>query len=271
MILNASPACLANTLMLPDSIKQRVRDSFDRAANTYDRAAIVQRRVCTRLLALLPTEISPRKILDAGCGTGYGAQLLRERWPQTHITGVDFAPAMLDLARQTTDCCLAADIEKLPFDTGRFDLWWSNLSIQWCAADTVFAEARRVLRRGGGLAASTLGPDTFHELRTAFAQVDAHRHTLPFSTPEVIGSALEQAGFGRIRLFRERHTVYYPELKSLLRAIKDIGAQNVGEGGRNGMLGRDAWRQLERAYERFRQPQGLPASYDVLFVLSELP
>ena len=255
--------------MLPDPIKQRVRESFDRAASTYDNAAVLQRRVCARLLDILPPETSPRRILDAGCGTGYGARLLRERWPQTHITGVDFAPAMLTLAQDASDACFAADIEKLPFPAKAFDLWWSSLSLQWCAADVVFAEAARVLPQGGVLAASTLGPETFHELRTAFAQVDQHRHTLPFSTPEAIGASLERAGFVPVRLLRERHTMYYPELKSLLRAIKAIGAQNVGEGGRSGMLGRQGWQQLEAAYESFRQAQGLPASYDVIFVLGE--
>ena len=58
--------------------------------------------------------------------------------------------------------------------------------------------------------------------------------------------------------------IYYPELKSLLRSIKAIGAQNVGEGGRNGMMGRRAWQKVEAAYEQFRTPAGLPASYDVL-------
>ena len=255
--------------MLSDSLKQRVRESFDRAAITYDSAAVVQRRVCERLQELLPPETCPRKILDAGCGTGYGARLLRVRWPQTQITGVDFSPAMLALAQQSSDFCLAADIEKLPFDGESFDLWWSSLSIQWCALDLVLAEAQRVLQAGGKLAASTLGPETFHELRTAFARVDRYRHTLPFSTPEDLSASLERAGFCGIQHLRERHTVYYPDLKSLLRAIKAIGAQNIGEGGRNGMLGRAAWQQLEAAYESFRQPQGLPASYDVLFFLAQ--
>ena len=85
------------------SIKQRVRDSFERAASTYDAAAVVQRQVCDRLLEAFDLSIcsagSPTRILDAGCGTGYGARLLRARWPAVHITGVDFAPAMLSLAQ----------------------------------------------------------------------------------------------------------------------------------------------------------------------------
>ena len=245
--------------------KRRVRQSFDRAATTYDGAALVQRRVCERLLeALSEPACAPRALLDAGCGTGFGARLLRARWPAARLTGVDFAPAMLALARRESDDCCAADIEKLPFADASFDLWWSSLSIQWCTADDVFREAARVLKSGGRLAVSTLGPGTFSELRQAFAGIDPHRHTLHFSEAETIADALARAGFVNIDFLRETHTLHYPDLKSLLRAVKAIGAQNVGSGGRSGMMGRSAWQRLEAAYEHYRTPAGLPASYDVI-------
>lgn len=250
--------------MLSPPIKQRVRESFDRAATTYDGAAVLQRRVCDRLLEALTPDAPPTRILDAGCGTGYGARQLRRRWSQAQLTGVDFAPAMLELAGHDTDRCYAADIEALPFAAQCFDLWWSSLSIQWCDPATVFAEAWRVLEPGGLLAVSTLGPETFHELRAAFAGIDTHRHTLEFDTPETIRTALEASGFGQINIRREHHAIHYPDLKTLLRAVKAIGAHNVGEGGRSGMMGRAAWQQVEAAYERFRTADGLPASYDVI-------
>ena len=256
--------------MLLPSIKQRVRESFDRAATTYDGAAVVQRRVCERLLDELdPVMTPPIILLDAGCGTGYGARLLRQRWPEAHITGVDFAPTMLSLAQHEADACFTADIERLPFANASFDLWWSSLSIQWCDNDTVFCEAARVLRPNGRLAVSTLGPNTFHELRDAFSGVDQHRHTLPFSDPDAVSASLARAGLRNISLRREKHAVHYPNLKTLLRSVKDIGAHNVGEGARSGMMGRHAWQQLEAAYEQHREAAGLPASYDVILAYAQ--
>lgn len=248
--------------------KQRIRESFHRAAVTYDGAAELQRRVCHRLLEHLQSAAKgsppPRHILDAGCGTGYGTRLLHEYWPMAHITGADFAPAMLTFARRETDANLAADIESLPFADNSFDLWWSSLVIQWCHAATVFREAARVLSPGGKIAFSTLNTHTFHELRSAFSAVDPHRHTLSFSEPDTLIRMLKDAGFGQITVLRKTHTVHYPDLKTLLRAVKAIGASTVGEGARSGMMGKTAWKRLEENYENHRSPAGLPASYDVL-------
>ncbi|MFZ2854174.1 MAG: malonyl-ACP O-methyltransferase BioC [Rhodocyclaceae bacterium] len=251
--------------------KQRIRASFDRAAASYDGAAVLQRQVCEQLLAgltELPADSAPA-ILDAGCGTGYGARLLRSRWPAARLTLADFAPAMLKLARGTADACLAADIEALPCRAQSFDLWWSSLSIQWCDAAAVFAEAARILRPHGRLAVSTLGPGTFNELRSAFDAVDRYRHTLPFSEAAAIEAALRAAGFHGIALRRATLRTHYPDLKTLLRAVKAIGANPLGAGARSGMMGRSAWQALEAAYEKQRTPDGLPASYDVIVAYAE--
>ncbi|SBT07251.1 Malonyl-(acyl-carrier protein) O-methyltransferase [Candidatus Accumulibacter aalborgensis] len=244
--------------------KQRVRESFERAAASYDDAAVLQRQVCDHLLAALDPLPEPASIIDAGCGTGYGARLLRSRWPEAYLTAVDFAPAMLAFARRDADVCLAADIEALPCSDESFAAWWSSLTVQWCDTDKVFAEARRVLRPGGRLALSTLGPETFHELRDAFTTIDCYRHTLTFSEPAAIRGALTRAGFTDIELHRRTIRQHYPDLKSLLRAIKDIGANSVGDGARSGLFGRRAWQQVQAAYEQHRTSDGLPARYDVI-------
>lgn len=255
---------------LPD--KARVRASFDRAAASYDAAAVLQRQVCALLLEnfSLSTPAAPR-ILDAGCGTGYGASLLRAQWPAAHITAADFAPAMLTLARHHADACCAADIENLPFADQSVDAWWSSLSIQWCDSGRAFAEAARVLTPGGRLAVSTLGPATFGELRQAFSGLDHYRHTLPFSDSTAIASALRTAGFGELALRRVSISLHYADLKTLLHAVKAIGASGVGDGARRGMMGRTTWQALEAAYERQRTAAGLPASYDIILCTARKP
>lgn len=244
--------------------KRRVRESFDRSAASYDAAAVLQRRVCERLLAGCTPRSAPASILDAGCGTGFGARLLHKRWPAAAIVGVDFAPRMLSIARHEAAVCVAADIEALPFADQRFALWWSSLTVQWCDLRLALAEARRVLQPGGEVALSTLGPETFRELREAFVGVDNHRHTLGFSEPEAVSRALAQAGFSAISVQREAIELHYVDLQALLRAVKEIGANSVGDEGRRGMLGRHAWQRVQAAYEQHRTAAGLPARYDVI-------
>jgi len=59
--------------------KQRVRQSFERAAPTYDSAAHIQRRICAHLAAGLPNSLDAKLILDTGCGTGHALGLLRQQ------------------------------------------------------------------------------------------------------------------------------------------------------------------------------------------------
>ena len=241
----------------------RIRDSFERAAASYDEAATVQRRVCARLAAGLPAAISARRILDAGCGTGFALAPLQQRYPAATAIALDFAPGMLH--RIGRPCCrLAGDLEHLPLATASIDLYWSSLAVQWCDLPRALAEARRVLADGGALALASLGPATFHELRSAFAGVDAHRHTLSFHTPDEIGHLASQAGFVAVDVEKHSEIAHYPDFRSLLRAVKAIGANQLGAGRRTSLLGRSAFARAELAGEASRTPDGLPLTYDVI-------
>lgn len=251
--------------------KQHIRRAFERAADSYDQAAALQRQVCDALEAALdanPGDLSSGALLDAGCGTGYGAGLLARRFPRPPLLLADFAPAMLARAREaagdTRRLPLCADLEALPLQDASVALYWSSLAVQWCDLRRSLKEAARVLAPGGYLAFSTLGPGTFTELAEAFAGIDGHRHVLPFAPPATCGEAMLAAGFHELRVERRTLRVYYPDLRSLLRAIKDIGANQVGGARRAGFLGKAAWQTVEARYEQHRSAEGLPATYDVV-------
>ena len=75
---------------------------------------------------------------------------------------------------------VCADIVRLPFAAGAFDLVWSNLALQWVNdLPRALAEFRRVLRVGGLVVVPPSAPDTLKEIRAAFAGVDRHTHAQP--------------------------------------------------------------------------------------------
>lgn len=239
--------------------RQRVRQSFDRAAGSYDAAATLQRQVCALLLGQL-ADPAPIHALDAGCGTGYGRSMLSSRWPGLRVTAADFAPAMLAAAGGG----VCADIQALPFATGCFDCYWSSLTIQWCDPRRALAEAARVLVPGGRLAISSLAPGTLRELDQAFAGSDDHRHVLEFTPAAELAIAASAAGLTEVRIEQPVVRLHHPQLASLLRELKALGANQVGAGRRRSLMGRGAWRAIETRYEQLREPDGLPATFEVI-------
>ena len=88
---------MADTDTLID--KRSLRRSFERAAETYDGAAVLQREIGSRMLSRLDyVRLQPSIVLDAGCGTGLCGPLLRPL--ASRLDGVDLSDKMIALARE---------------------------------------------------------------------------------------------------------------------------------------------------------------------------
>lgn len=257
--------------------KARVRASFDRAAESYDAAAVMQKEVRARMLARLDfVKLQPGVILDAGAGTGGATTALAARYPGSRVVALDLAMRMLQLtaARQPwwrkwlgrTQSEVCGDLEQLPLVSRSVDLFWSNLAIQWCNdLDRVFVEARRVLRPGGLLTFSTMGPDTLKELRQASAADAASVHVSRFIDMHDIGDALMRAGFSAPVMDVEHFTLTYDDVLGVMRDLKAIGAHNATAGRRRGLEGKGFLRELTARYETFRREGKLPATFEVIY------
>jgi len=98
---------------------------------------------------------NPARIIDLGCGPGNSTVVLKNRWPDASIVGLDRSPAMIAEARRA-----CPDVEWVEGDAGAdlshlglFDLVFANASLQW------LPDHRRLLPRlfsliriGGALA-----------------------------------------------------------------------------------------------------------------------
>ena len=133
--------------------KDRVRAIFEKEAPKYDRSMGIWERV---LLGDVRQWACPRahgEVLEIAIGTG----LNLPHYPaDVRLTGIEFSPAMLDIARRRAAelhrdiDLLLGDAQALEFPDNSFDTVTCTLSLCTIPDDrAAVAEARRVLRPGG--------------------------------------------------------------------------------------------------------------------------
>jgi trans-aconitate 2-methyltransferase len=100
-------------------------------AGQYLRFADERTRPALDLLARIDL-VAPPRIVDLGCGPGNSTALLRERWPEAKVTGLDSSADMLDAARRDHPGIefVAGDIAEWS-PAAPYDLVFSNAALQW--------------------------------------------------------------------------------------------------------------------------------------------
>jgi malonyl-CoA O-methyltransferase len=249
-----------------------VRRSFDAASATYDRASSVQAEIRSRLLQRLDVvRLEPKLILDLGSATGAGARALTQRYASAQVIALDVSPLMLQAARRHQGWLrkfgrIAGDATSLPLRGASVDLVFSNLMLQWCnEPHRVFAEVGRVLRPGGLLTFTTLGPDTLKELREAWRRIDPRTHVNRFIDMHDLGDALIRSGFADPVMDTERLTVTYSTFELLAQDLKKSGSHNINADRPRGLTGRGALRGLREHLETLRRDGVLPATLEVVY------
>ncbi|MGZ3237760.1 MAG: methyltransferase domain-containing protein [Burkholderiaceae bacterium] len=275
----------------PIDIK-RVRKLFAVQARIAE-SAFLRREVATRMherLALV--KLAPQRVLDAGCGEGSDLITLQRRFPGAQVLGLDASAGMLTAARDNHLAArssvnrllkkwlppkvgmssgshtelLCGDFAQLPFGVKAVDLVWSNLALHWHPQpDRIFAEWRRVLRVDGLLMFSCFGPDTFKELRTAFAEIDGMPHALPFVDMHDFGDMLVNAGFSTPVMDMETIMVTYESVEKLMADVRAWGGNPLAT-RRRSLIGKDAWKRVVGIFEKMRRSDGrIPLTFEVIY------
>jgi malonyl-CoA O-methyltransferase len=263
----------------------RVREFFSRPARVQP-SDFLRREIAARMHERLQlVKIAPRRVLDAGCGPGADLAMLQKDFPAAQIVGLDAAPAMLAAAAVPAGVLaglnqlmarllpakagidlLCGDFADLALQSNAVDLVWSNLALHWHPQpDAVFAEWRRVLRENGLLMFSCFGPDTFKELKDAFAHAGLAPPALPFVDMHDFGDMLVNVGFATPVLDMETITVTYDSASALLADVRAWGGNPLAT-RRRGLTGRPAWQRMLLALERLRRPDGkLGLSFEIIY------
>ena len=125
--------------------------------------------------------VAGMRVLDAGCGEGYGSAILAER--ATAVTGIDLDPTVIEHAAEAYPRAQfeAADLGALPFPPDSFDAVVSFQVVEHMQSPRDYAaECAKVLRPGGLLIPSTPNRLTFSPegMRNPF-------HTVEFAPDEL--------------------------------------------------------------------------------------
>lgn len=172
----------------------------------------------TETLASLGVELSGKKVLDAGCGSGWFARYCLGRGVK--YSGSDISPTSVELTRRVTPDVVKADSQALPFGDGAFDYVFCIDSFEHIPDQLrAAAEFHRVLRPGGAVflsvpnysnaaglvkwfeeAAGFYGKDTWAPFDGWSPQALER-----FMTPGRVRRVFEAAGFGKFSVLGGRN------------------------------------------------------------------
>ena len=152
------------------------------------------------------------RILDAGCGTGYGTAELSG---SASVIGTDIASEAVEHARSRYGNervrFVQSNCETLPFSDDAFDLLLAFEVIEHLDGwQDLLLEAMRVLKPGGVLLISTPNRDYYEQSRGEAGPNPFHRHEFDYAEFQEALSAR----FAHVRIWTQNHSeaiVFAPE------------------------------------------------------------
>jgi demethylmenaquinone methyltransferase/2-methoxy-6-polyprenyl-1,4-benzoquinol methylase len=200
-----------------------VREMFDKLAARYDITntvmtggidALWRKQAAGSLM--LPSDAN---VLDLCCGTGALTRELAGRVPHGHVTGVDFSPHMLMVARDhkgpANITYMEADVLHLPFASGTFEAATMAFSMRNVTdLGGCLREVARVVKPGGSFVNLEVGKPSNALLRQAF-------YAYFYGVLPVIGGIV-----GRDRAayrYLPQSLVNFPDARALATLFKNNG------------------------------------------------
>lgn len=126
-------------------------------------------------LSISPREIAidaPARVIDLGCGPGNSTRVLKVRWPEAHVVGLDSSSDMIEAARadEPDGEWAVGRIEDWSADEP-FDVVFSNAALQWVPDHGALVERLFGGVSEGGALAFQIPSATYATVRTLIHQV----------------------------------------------------------------------------------------------------
>lgn len=211
-------------------------------AKSYCLFLDLRTRPARDLLAAIPASFSPKTVLDLGCGPGNSTVLLKNRWPQANVSGLDSSARMLEEAALSHP-----DIHFIKADIASFspaekiDCLFANASLQWLEHhETLLPALLRFLKPGGIFAIQM--PNNFHspahqlvinvlasneDWQPLLKKLLYGIQTEPFYKLSWYYDVLTEAGAGSLQLWETEYCQEMPDYESIFDWLKGTGLRPV--------------------------------------------
>jgi len=168
---------------------------------------------------------APKRILDVGCGPGDRAVELRRRFPDAQIIAMDLSTTMAKKAAKNRGWwrpqyeVVVGDATHLPIQPNSVDLVFANFVMAYAEnVRKLLIGLREVLKPGGLLLISGLGPDTLLKEREILGASSS-----PWLDVQTLGGVLTGAGFNEPVLDTDWMTLDYRDPRVLDADLDHLG------------------------------------------------
>ncbi|MBR1553761.1 MAG: class I SAM-dependent methyltransferase [Oscillospiraceae bacterium] len=160
-------------------------------------------------LSYLPA-CQPSRIAELGCGGGRNIAELLKKYPDAHITGIDYSPLSVQKSAEYNHSAIESgrctvqegNVQNLLLPEGEFDLATAFETVYfWGNLETAFAQVYKILKQDGFFMIVNESDGT-DEASLKFEQII---EGMKCYTVEQIADALKKAGFSRCK------TEHHPE------------------------------------------------------------
>jgi trans-aconitate 2-methyltransferase len=172
-------------------------------------------------------KVNPASIVDIGCGPGNSTRVLRERWPDARITGLDNSQEMLEAAEKTypEEHWVRADAATWE-PAERFGLVFSNAALQWIPAhEKLLPRLFNLVNPIGGVLAFQVPANTESPLHQAVVKVshqniwegrlEGARTALTYQNPDFYYDMLVDI-FKRLVIWQTQYYHMLPDYQGLV-------------------------------------------------------
>lgn len=252
-------------MKLPNSLsKDSIRRAFDRARDTYAKAAKVQSEVARQCALRVPEGEYP-SIVEIGAGGGILTRQVVKRCRHSRYVAVDISPEMLaqvDKRMLTNPEFMVVDGECIKLQQESFDLLVSSSTMQWYHSPEVsIHDNLKLLRHGGHFSLTIFVEGTYVEFAEA-SGASGFGSMLPMRSPEYFIEILQDAQLTALEWEQKKYTCHYPTVSDLLRAHRSTGA-TATSGSKQ--PSKAAYKKFIDYFEkRFRTSDGIPSTSSIL-------